>query len=88
MCLFRGSKINQMTEQHLLGLLLYQKVAPAQVFPCELCEIFKSTFYTKHLRENTSTTTATTTETKHSFSCMVRYARSMTVILLLKNMEK
>ena len=50
MCLFRGSKINQMTEQHLLGLLLYQKVAPAQVFPCELCEIFKSTFYTKHLR--------------------------------------
>ena len=31
------------------GLHVYQKESPTQVFFCEICEIFKNTFFTGHL---------------------------------------
>ena len=46
------------TERHLCwsvlsielsGLQLYQKVYPTQVFGCGICEIFKHTYFEKHL---------------------------------------
>ena len=30
--------------------LFFNKETPAQVFSCEFCEIFKSTYFEKHLR--------------------------------------
>ena len=36
--------------QTLLDFQLYQKGTPAQVFSCEVCETFKSTYFEKHLR--------------------------------------
>ena len=38
---------------------LFKKEALAQVFSCELCEFFKNTFFTKHLRVNASVLNAT-----------------------------
>ena len=32
------------------GLQLYQKETLTQVLSCEICEIFKNTFFTEHLR--------------------------------------
>ena len=29
---------------------LYQKEPPTQVFPCEICDIFKNTYFEEHLR--------------------------------------
>ena len=34
----------------LEGVQLYQKETPTQVFFCEYCEIFKSTYFEEHLR--------------------------------------
>ena len=36
------------------GLQLYQKETPTQEFSCELCEIFKSTFFTEHFQTTAS----------------------------------
>ena len=36
------------------GLQLYQKETPTQVFLCEYCEIFKKTYFEKHLRTTAS----------------------------------
>ena len=36
------------------GLQIYQKETPVQVFSCELCDIFKNTFFAKHLRATAS----------------------------------
>ena len=32
------------------GLQLYWKQAPTQLFSCEICEIFKNTYFVEHLR--------------------------------------
>ena len=37
------------------GLQLYLKETPAQVFPCEICEIFKNTYFAEHLQTTVST---------------------------------
>ena len=34
------------------GVQLYQKETPTEVFSCEHCEIFKNTYFEKHLRAN------------------------------------
>ena len=31
------------------GLQLYQKEIPTQVFSCEICELFKNTYFEQHL---------------------------------------
>ena len=36
------------------SLQLYQKETPTQVFSCEICEIFKNTYFEEHLRTTTS----------------------------------
>ena len=36
------------------SLLIQKKKNLAQVFSCEFCEIFKTTFFTKHLRKTAS----------------------------------
>ena len=36
------------------GLQLYLKETPTQVFSCELCEIFKNTFFMEHLQTTAS----------------------------------
>ena len=36
------------------GLQLYEKNTPIQVWSCELCEIFKNTFFIEKLRAVTS----------------------------------
>ena len=33
-----------------LGLQLYQKETPTQVFSCEYCELFKNNYFEKHLQ--------------------------------------
>ena len=38
---------------------LLKKEALVQVFSCEFCEIFKSTFFTEHLRATSSAITST-----------------------------
>ena len=37
------------------GQQLYQKETPQQVFSCEICEIFKSTYFGEHLQTTAST---------------------------------
>ena len=37
-----------------LGLQLYQKETPKKAFSCEICEIFKNTYFGKHLRTTAS----------------------------------
>ena len=34
--------------------LFYQKVTPTQIFSCEICEIFKNTYFERHLRKTSS----------------------------------
>ena len=43
----------------LQALQLYQKETPTQVFFCEYCEIFKNTYFEKHLRTTASENTPT-----------------------------
>ena len=38
------------TGKHLHQNLFFNKEALAQVFSCEFCEVFKSIFFTEHLR--------------------------------------
>ena len=42
------------------ALQLYQKNTPTQGFSCEICEIFKNTYFEKHLL------TAASSSCKHS----------------------
>ena len=35
-------------------LIKLQKETPAQVFPSEICEVCKNTYYEEHLRTNAS----------------------------------
>ena len=39
-----------------IGLQLYSKENPTQVFSCEHCEIFKNTYFEEHLQTNASAT--------------------------------
>ena len=38
------------TEKHLSWSLFFNYVADLQVFSCEFCEIFKNTYFEKHLQ--------------------------------------
>ena len=60
------------------GLQLYQKEAPIQVFSCEQCDIFKNTYFKKHLQ-----TTACKTLTKNARSQMFCEATSFQCYLLI-----
>ena len=47
----------KLTEKHMYiseSLQIYQKAAPTQVFSCEICEIFKNTYFEEHVRTTSS----------------------------------
>ena len=48
------SQISQETPVLGLGLQLYYKETPTQVFSCEICEIFKNTYFEEYLRTTAS----------------------------------
>ena len=54
--------ISFLKELHLQGCSFIKKEAPALVFSCEVCEIFKDHLLTKHLRVTTSEQLITTSK--------------------------
>ena len=50
-----------------------KKATSIQVFFCELCKIFKNTFFTKHLQETTSEWVVITAITKGSLFPAITY---------------
>ena len=56
-----------LTEKHLCRSS-FKKEAPTQVFSYGFCKIFKSTFFTEHLRETASMSTLSTSKNISLFS--------------------
>ena len=40
--------MNEKTEKYMWGLQLYYKGTPTHVFSCEICKIFKNTYFEEH----------------------------------------
>ena len=47
------SEPTETSKMKLLGLQLYQKETPTQVFPVKFLKFLKTTFFTEHLIKNT-----------------------------------
>ena len=56
------------TEKRLCRSFAFKKEAPTQVFSDGFCEIFKSDFFTEHLRETASMTILSTSKNISLFS--------------------